>query len=161
MKSVCGGKSGFKTAGTVTRSCNRLTCTMLHRVLFPHDGKHEDRFSCLWLRLIAFLPLRVSCECVGCCFFLLLFFLTPLVCLLWGMSVASWKEQTNKGNLIPPSVTSMHVAPAGEAETICFSVIEWRWSCGCPSADISAQHVRGALLIKVVFTHKGKTCGTF
>lgn len=122
MKSACGGKSGFKTAGTVTRSCNRLTSTMLHSVLFPHDGKHEDRFPCLWLCLIAFLYACVQVLVV----FLLSFFQTPLVFFffLCSMNVASWRERTNRGNLIPPSVTSMHVAPAGGAETICFSVIE-------------------------------------
>lgn len=71
-------------------------------------------------------------------------------------------EETNQQRQFDPTVSYFHACPpAGEAETICFSVIEWRWSCGCPSADISVQHVRGALLIKVVFTHKGKTCGTF
>lgn len=107
MKSVCGGKSGFKTAGTVTRSCNRLTCTMLHCVLFPHDGKHEDRFSCLWLRLIAFLPLRVSCECVGCCFFLLLFFLTPPGLSFMGDECGKL-EGTNQQRQFDPTVSYFH-----------------------------------------------------
>lgn len=85
---------------------------MLHSVVFPHDGEHEDTFSAcshMWFHFC----------CDGLCFVLFFSPLPPLFVLCW-LGVVGQKEQTERSNLIPLSVSFMHIAPAGEAETICF-----------------------------------------